>query len=304
MTSNITSDLLGDVVVDLDPRASLDRDLFSVGATPPGKTVDLSGGSKTSPATSYVASSSYSGAPLNGGLSSSSSSSRGFVGIEGGRPGLSLAGLTLANIIRQLSSRPMLELVQEHSRHVLDIPVYVARTYSAASRRYLRPWNEFLRLRPANILEGFRNASRRGEVQIHIQNNVLANARSFCPNYALLFLATLFMFVCTSPALLCILGVVGGGWSHALRSDDFRNQPWTLQIGSIQVPLGANLKMLLMSLPTLFILHLFLGPVLWSAAFCSGGFSLGHAALRDRDDDRNDDDHGLGSSPNGMHNMA
>ena len=59
-----------------------------------------------------------------------------------------------------------------------------------------------------------------------------------------------------------------------------------------------------MALPTLLFLHMFMGlvlrtplftvlmsdsffsstgPVLWSAALCSGGVSLAHAALRDRD---------------------
>merc|ERR1711972_744898 len=112
--------------------------------------------------------------------------------------------------------------------------------------------------------------------------------------------ATLFMFVCTSPMLLCMLGTVGGGWAHVTRSEGFRNRPWTLQIGAVQLPLGSNMKMMLMSLPTLFFLHFFMGPVLWSAALCSGGASLAHAALRDRDDDHDDDDHGLGSANVGL----
>ncbi|CAJ1332808.1 unnamed protein product [Effrenium voratum] len=47
---------------------------------------------------------------------------------------------------------------------------------------------------------------------------------------------------------------------------------------------------MIMALPTLLFLHMFMGPVLWSAALCSGGVSLAHAALRDREDvDKCDD---------------
>merc|ERR1711941_140147 len=90
---------------------------------------------------------------------------------------------------------------------------------------------------------------------------------------------------------------MGGAWSHALRNEEFRTRPWQLQIGGVSVPLGSNLKMAIMSLPTLLFLHLFMGPVLWSAALASGGMSLAHAALRDRDDDHShdDDDHSAGS---------
>jgi hypothetical protein len=128
-----------------------------------------------------------------------------------------------------------------------------------------------------------------------VQKNVIANTRQFCPNYIFVFLATLIMFVCTSPILLGTLSLVGGGWSHALRSEQFRNRPWQLQIGGLQIPLGQNMKMLLMAMPTLLMLHFFMGPVLWSAALCSGGISVTHAALRDRTDDEDDDDHGLGT---------
>lgn len=192
--------------------------------------------------------------------------------------------------MQQLTSRPLTEVVTEQGRNLMQIPRYMARAYTAAARRYLRPWNEFARLNPSRILEGVRQASRRGEIQIYFQRNVIANARHFCPNYAFLFLAMLFMFVCTSPMLLMMLAGVGGGWSHAMRSEQFRNRPWTLAIGGVQVPLGSNMKMLIMALPTLLFLHLFMGPVLWSAALCSGGVSLAHAALRDRDDvDKLDD---------------
>merc|ERR1712032_200675 len=104
----------------------------------------------------------------------------------------------------------------------------------------------------------------------------------------------LFMYVCTSPMLLLMLGGVGGGWSHMLR-DGSRTRPWQLQIGSVSMPLGANAQAAVMSVPTLLFLHFFLGPLLWSAALVSGGISLTHAALRDRDDDhdQDDEDHGL-----------
>lgn len=211
---------------------------------------------------------------------------------------MSLGDFTPANIMRQLSSKPVSELVVENGRQLLNIPRVAARAYTAAARRYLRPWNEFLRIRPQRIIEGLRGASRRGEIQIHLQRNVLANARAFCPNYGFVFLAMLFMFVATSPMLLCMLGTVGGGWAHVTRSESFRNRPWQLQLGSVAVPLGANMKMILMSLPTLLFLHFFMGPVLWSAALASSGMSVAHAALRDRDDDVDNDDHGLSGSSN------
>lgn len=185
----------------------------------------------------------------------------------------------------------------------MNVPRYMARTYTAAAQRYLQPWNKFARLRPARIVEGLRQATRRGEIQIHLQRNVLANAKTFCPNYAFIFLAMLFMFVCTSPMLLAMLGAVGGGWTHAMRSDQFRNRPWTLQIGGLQVPLGSNAKMAILSLPTLLFLHFFMGPVLWSAALYSGGLSLAHAALRDREDDRDGDGNGGGGGGFGSTNV-
>ncbi|CAK9118607.1 unnamed protein product [Durusdinium trenchii] len=133
--------------------------------------------------------------------------------------------------MQQLTSRPLTEVVAENGRALMQVPRYLARAYSSAARRYLRPWNEFARLNPQRVVEGVRQASRRGEIQVYLQRNVIANARHFCPNYAFIFLAMLFMFVCTSPMLLMMLAGVGGGWSHAMRSDQFRNRPWTLQIG-------------------------------------------------------------------------
>jgi len=321
-----TTDLLGDV----DPKPAADRDIYAPAyAQPayaaPGATVDLSGASSIY-ATSNSASpnsftpgssgardrgpsslgssgsgggGSYSGGGLgnNGGAQYSYDGPRGPTSIEGGSgEGLSLAGLNPANIMRQLASKPVSELVVENGRNLLNIPRYAARAYSAAAKKYLRPWSEFGRLRPGRIIEGLRGAQRRGEIQVHMQRNVLANARDFCPNYAAIFLAMLFMFVCSSPLSICMLGGVGGGWSHAMRSDSFRNRPWQLQLGNISVPLGSNMKMLVMSLPTLVFLHFFMGPILWSAALCSGGVSAAHAALRDRDDDADPDDHGLGGS--------
>lgn len=280
-------------------------------AAPPGATVDLSGSSSRSSAGQP---SSF--RPASNGLSSSSSGSssfsssslgaagsfapRGPTSFEGGGgSGFSLASLNPQQALRQLASRPLTELVSEHGRTMLQLPQAMGRAYTAAARRYLRPWNEFLRLSPGRIVEGVRGASRRGEIQIYFQRNVLSNARQFCPNYAFIFMAFLFMYVCTSPMLLMMLAGVGGGWGHALRSDDFRNRPWTLAIGGINVPLGGNMKMAIMAAPTLFFLHFFMGPVLWSAALMSGGVSLAHAALRDRDDsdkfdDGDGDDHGLG----------
>jgi len=276
-------------------------------APDPGRTVDLSGASSSAslsgPASfrpSGSSSQSFGSSSYGGGSSSGGPGNRGPSSIEGGGDDISfsLASINPQNIIRQLGTRPVTELVQENGRAMLEVPRYMARAYSAAARRYLRPWNEFARLSPGRILEGLRGASRRGEIQIHLQRNVLANARHYCPNYAFIFLAMLFMFVCTSPMLLMMLAGVGGGWSHAMRSDSFRNRPWQLQIGGVSVPLGSNLKMAIMSLPTLLLLHFFMGPVLWSAALCSGGVSLVHAAVKDRDDSEKDedrDDHG----PNG-----
>mmetsp|Transcript_61871 Transcript_61871/g.109919 ORF Transcript_61871/g.109919 Transcript_61871/m.109919 type:complete len:326 (+) Transcript_61871:51-1028(+) len=284
-------------------------------APDPGKTVDLSGASSSAsmpapasfrPPSGGSSSQSFGNSSYSSSYQSSSSGglgNRGPTSIEGGGDdiSISLSSLNPQNIIRQLGTRPVTELVQENGRALIEVPRYMARAYSAAARRYLRPWNEFCRLNPARIVEGLRGATRRGEIQIHLQRNVLANARHYCPNYAFMFLAMLFMFVCTSPMLLMMLAGVGGGWSHAMRSDSFRNRPWQLQIGGVSVPLGSNMKMAMMSLPTLLLLHFFMGPVLWSAALCSGGISLAHAAVKDRDDsDKNDegDDHGLGG-PNG-----
>lgn len=98
-----------------------------------------------------------------------------------------------------------------------------------------------------------------------------------------------------------MLGGVGGGWSHLLRGDEFRSRPWQLQIGGLSVPLGANAKTAIVSVPTLLFLHFFMGPVLWSAALCSSGISLTHAAIRDREDEHEDEDeHGLGSVSVGL----
>jgi len=310
-------DLLGSPRAHTDPADVYSPGMvFSVGTVEPGKIVDLSaatvGGASSSMAASSLGPPVSLASPIpsialgssgfESGRSAASSSSfsngpswdRSISSLEGGG-GLSLAGLTPANIIRQLTSRPMTELVRDQSKQFLQLPRMAASAYSAAARRYLRPWTEFMHLHPGRIAEAFRRAQRRGEVQIYIQRNVVANTRRFCPNYVFVFLATLFMFVCTSPVLLATLSLVGGGWSHALRSEEFRNRPWQLQIGAVQLPLGQNMKMLLMALPTLIVLHFFMGPVLWSAALCSGGASVTHAALRDREDDQDNDDHGLGS---------
>lgn len=318
-----TSDLLG------SPRNSASSgDHVDLGGGAGGKVVDLSGASSkftmptapppggTRPATSTSSTSFSSSSPTSfggGGYSGGGyggggfgSADRGPTSIEGGSGGgLSLSDLTPSNLMRQLASKPITDLVVENGRSLAHLPQVAVRAYSAAARRYLRPWTEFGRIRPSRIVEGFRQARRRGEIQIYVQRNVLANARRFCPNYVFIFLAMLFMFVCTSPYLLCMLAAVGGGWSSALRSDQFRNRPWMLQIGGLQVPLGHNLKMLIMALPTLLFLHFFMGPVLWSAALCSGGVGLAHAALRDRDDDHDedDDDHGLGSSTSRFRSM-
>jgi len=288
---------------------------FATPAAPcPGATVDLSGSSSRAsagqpssfrPASNGLGSSSSSS---GGGASFSSSSfggagsfaPRGPTSFEGGGgSSFSLSSLNPQQIIRQMASRPLTEVVSQSGRSLLQVPQAMGRVYTAAARRFLRPWNEFLRLNPARIVEGVRGASRRGEIQIYFQRNVLSNVRQFCPNYAFIFMAFLFMYVCTSPMLLMMLAGVGGGWGHALRSDEFRNRPWTLQIGGINVPLGGNMKMAIMALPTLLLLHFFMGPVLWSAALMSGGVSVAHAALRDRDDsdkfdDGDDGDHGLG----------
>jgi len=206
----------------------------------------------------------------------------------------SIEGQTTSSIIRDFSQRPVSELFTDYSQQLIHFPRYAMRVYTTAARKYLRPWSEFFRVRPDRIVEGFRQSQRRGEVQIHIQRNVLVNVRRFTPNYAFLFLVTMFMFAITSPLLLVLLSGVGGGWAQVLRSDGFRTRPWTLQLGSISIPLGSNLKMLLMSFPTLFFLHFFMGPMVWSAALCSGGVSVVHAAIRDRDDDR---DHGDDMTP-------
>lgn len=288
------------------PRIStVNEDIFAVGHADPGKTIDLSGRCNVSvqqPA-NFVGSSSSGGSSRQSsgrynGLSNGSAgqSNHGPTSIEGGRNNnFSIADLTPANVMRQLASRPITDLVQEHGRQLLTIPRYMVRAYTSAAQRYLQPWNKFMRIRPTCIIEGVREASHRGEVQVYFQRNIVANVRDFFPNYAFMFLAMLFWFVCTSPMLLMMLGGVGGGWSHALRSEQFRNRPWILQIGSVQVPLGANLKMAIMALPTLLFLHFFMAPVLWPAALCTGGVTVAHAALRDRDGDH-DEDHGFGSA--------
>eukprot|EP00929_Paragymnodinium_shiwhaense_P109027 TRINITY_DN75392_c0_g1_i1.p1 TRINITY_DN75392_c0_g1~~TRINITY_DN75392_c0_g1_i1.p1 ORF type:complete len:312 (+),score=81.22 TRINITY_DN75392_c0_g1_i1:87-1022(+) len=311
MASGNMNDLLGEPsVTERDPWACVDAHLKAPTMVTPGKTFDLSGGAapaSSSYASGYSSSSgdkySSSSAPsyAPGSMSSGfGSKDRGPSSIEGGGGGLSLSALNPQAIMRQLATKPLTEVVTENGRQILNLPKVAARAYSAAARKYLQPWNEFMRMRPGRIVEGLRGAQRRGEIQVHLQRNVLANARHFCPNYAFVFLAMLFMFVCTSPGLLCMLGAVGGGWSHAMRSDSFRNRPWNLQIGGVSVPLGSNMKMLLMSLPTLLFLHFFMGPVLWSAALYSGGMSAVHAALRDRDDDVDPNDHGLGGDREGV----
>jgi len=295
-----SADLLGEAI------PAWENELYSVPKAEPGKILDLSGGSSSGGGASGTA---RQPSGFGGGSSGcgSNSSLTGFGGgsaasshpgpgagagspasIEGG-PGLEISLATPLAILQQLAHRPITELVQESGRHLMEAPRTLMRVYSS-STRYLRPWGEFARMRPGNTIDGFRRASQRGELQIHLQRNVLANIKSYCPNYACLFMAMLLMFVATSPMLLGVMAATGGGWSHAMRSDSFRNRPWTLQIGQVYVPLGSNIKMAIMVFPTLFMLHFFMGPVLWSAALYSGGVSLAHAALRDRehDDDRDD----------------
>jgi len=221
------------------------------------------------------------------GNNSFGSDSRGPASIEGNRPELNLLALNPSALLRELTTKPISAVAVDQTRQLMQVPRVAYHAYNAVARRYLRPWNEFIRLNPVRIIEGIRGASRRGEVQIYLQRNVLANAQHFLPNYMCMFMAALFMFVCTSPMLLVMLAGVGGSWGHALRSDDFRNRPWTLAIGGMQLPIGSNGKMAVMSVPTLLFLHFFMGPVLWSAALCTGGLSVAHAALKDRQD-RND----------------
>lgn len=283
-----------------------DPDLYATPVPTPGKMLDLSGGSSSSSSSAAPPPASFAAPAASFGSSSSSSSgSRGFsaapagasaaafispTSIEGGpTTEISLAALNPASFMRELATRPVTELIAENSRRLSYLPGTLVRAYTAVSQRYLRPWKEFGHVNPARTVENLRQASQRGEIQVHLQQNVLANVRTFCPNYAFIYLVTLCMFVCTQPSLLAMLGLVGGGWSHALRDGEFRNRPWTLQVGGVYVPLGANIKMALMSLPTLIFLHFFMGPVLWSATLYSGGISLAHAALRDRDDDRDED---------------
>lgn len=278
-----------------------------------GRTVDLSGGSSLPPPRypdekerngAGVGSSSSNGFSNHGfgsnnsenngysnsngfGNNSFGSNSRGPTSIEGGAPELNLLALNPSALLRELTTKPISAVAVDQTRQLMQVPRMAYQAYNAVARRYMRPWNEFIRLNPVRIIEGLRGARRRGEVQIYLQRNVLANAQHFLPNYMFMFMAALFMFVCTSPMLLVMLAGVGGSWGHALRSDDFRNKPWTLAIGGVQLPLGANAKMAAMSVPTLFFLHFFMGPVLWSAALCTGGVSVAHAALKDRQD-RND----------------
>lgn len=294
--------------------SSTDPPPVSFAEAAPGRTVDLSGApAPLRPGDGLRGTSAGAFAGGSGGGSGGGGGGAGFGGsggggsfgyegrgptsIEGGGGGSSLLSMNPAAIARELASKPVTQIIQDQGRVLLNIPRMATRAYTAVSSRYLRPWTEFARFRPAQIVEGFRSAARRGEIQIHLQRNVLANTQRFLPNYLFMFLAMLFMFVCTSPMLLVMLAGVGGGWGHALRSDDFRNRPWTLAIGGVQVPMGSNAKMAILSLPTLLFLHLFMGPVLWSAALCTGGVGLAHAALRDRDDHRHDDDHGQGGSP-------
>lgn len=286
-----------------DPLPSWETDLYSVPRAEPGKTVDLSGSSssRAGPPTDSLRSVSSGQSSSSGGGGGGSSrgarptSSRGPASIEGGGDAveLSLSSLTPSNIVQQLSTHSVSELVQGSRRHLVDLPMSMVRAYSNVAQRYLRPWGEFVRVRPAQTVDGLRRASQRGELQIHLQRNVLANVQAFSPNYIFVFMATLLTFVATSPTLLCVLGLTGGGWSYALQRDDARSRPWTLQIGGVYIPIGGNIRMAMMSLPTLLMLYVFMGPVLWSAAFYSGGISLAHAALRDRD---HDDDRDMGES--------
>jgi len=278
----------------------------------PGRTVDLSGGSTPlyqnngSQNSGGSGSSSSHGFSNNGfgnnnfgnngysnsngmGNNSFGSDSRGPTSIEGGSQEINLLALNPSALLRELTTKPLSAVAVDQTRQLMQVPRIAYRAYNSVARRYLRPWNEFIRLNPVRIVESLRGASRRGEVQIYLQRNILANAQNFLPNYMFMFMAALFMFVCTSPMLLVMLAGVGGGWGHALRSDEFRNKPWTLAIGGVQLPIGANGKMAAMSVPTLLFLHFFMGPVLWSAALCTGGLSVAHAALKDRPD--RDDNH-------------
>jgi len=165
--------------------------------------------------------------------------------------------------------------------HFLHMPRRAGRVYHAAARRYLRPWTDFLHLSPTHIVGGLRRSIRRGEVCAHLQHNFLVNTQRFFANYVFLFLATLFMLVCSSPILLIVLSTVGGGWANALKNDDFQNKPWRLQVHTLTVPIGSTFKTAVLSVSTVVVLHYFLGPILWHGAMFSGSLSLAHAALRD-----------------------
>lgn len=269
------------------------------------KTVDLSrtpasfgvlpgagGGGGPSASSGPVPRGPSSGGPGSFGPGSSGPSARGPSSIEGGGSPLSLSIPSVSGMVSALSQRSITDLARQYGPEVVQLPRIAARTYQHAARRYLRPWGEFLRMRPGRIIGGFREARGRGEIQIHVQRNVLANTRRFCPNYIFMFMCTLFMFVMSSPFMLFVVGGAGGGWMYALRSDSFRNRPWALQMGGVSVNLGKNMKMGMMCLPTLLFLHFFMGPLLWSAAICSGSVSVAHAAVRDRDDAHDADDHG------------
>lgn len=267
-------------------------------ASSAGRSVDLSGAGGLGPPRAGYAG--YADAPPApgrgaggyGGYPSSFGSDGGGPKGSDGSGGALGWGFSPAQLQRDLASKPVTQIVQEQGRNIIQLPLTALRAYQAAAERFMRPWSEFARLRPGRVVEGLRSATRRGEIQIYLQRNVLANTQRYLPNYLFLYLAMLFWFVCTSPSLLLMLATVGGGWGHALKNEQFRSKPWTLAIGGIQVPLGSNSKMAMLSIPTLLFLHFFMGPVLWTAGLYAGGVSVVHAALKDGEDhkpDGNDD---------------
>lgn len=191
---------------------------------------------------------------------------------------------TLSGVLKQFSGRFVVRTVVRHLPQATQVPRIAIETYSSFAKRHLRPWKEFLRIRPSRIVGVLKASRREGGLQAQFRRNILANTRRFCPNYIFIFVLTLLTFVMSSPFLMIALTAVGAGWSRALRSDSFENQPWTLQVGTLTVPLGRNVKSAVLTIPTLLFLHLFMGTLLWSAALTSGGFSVVHAAVMDRDD--------------------
>lgn len=219
----------------------------------------------------------------NRGSSSSRESEHGPTNIEGG-------SLTISGALKQFSGKVFLQMVVQHVPRAAQVPRIVINTYTLIARKHLRPWNEFLNVRPRRILNALKTSQRDGSLKVHLRRNVLANARRFYPNYVFVFMLTLLIFVMSSPFLALALSGVGAGWSCAMRSDSFQNQPWTLQIGTLTLPLGRGVKSVMLTVPTVLFLHLFMGTILWSAALTSGGISVVHAAVMDRDDGEDQED--------------